>query len=345
MISVMSTDIKTDYTATQTFSQFFETDYLWPSIKLSIAAVVAVFLREVGVVTSSRRKEKELQDRLTTMPPKQFLAAYSDAMIDIRFLFESQAQDNSQPMTKETLASDIRVVLTKILVLAQNWDSAPTETYRANVMMVELDKDQIREKFSTQVNESPFFLFNSNIDARLDNADGILHLTDLELSTSVSNQDLAKPDEEILPICFPFKADTSDYAKSQPNLPGGPVSVSSMEAQYIQDSRIHFTEWLERETSRNPHMTEHYKTTIEQYYTTHRFATSILSIPLLSRNTSDKSKSPTGCLNIYNNKANILMGDSRNAQFVQLLQPICAYLHDMILLYRAYIDMEASKND
>ncbi|MCA4076233.1 hypothetical protein F9Z43_23915 [Pseudomonas monteilii] len=342
MISVMSGDIKAEYTATQTWAQFFQTEYLWPSIILSIAAVIAVFLREVGVVTSTRKKEKELQDRLTTMPPKQFLAAYSDAVIDIRFLFESQEQDDSQPMSKQSLASDIRVVLTKILVLAQNWDSAPTETYRANIMMVELDKDVIRNKFSQQVNESPFFLFSSNIDARLDNADGILHITDLELSTSVGNQDLADPDNEIRPICFPFKINTSDHAKSHPNLPGGPVAVSTNESQYIQDSRTHFKEWLDDEARQNPHVTEHYKTTIGKYYNTHRYATSILSIPLAP---GDDTKTPIGCLNIYNNKANILMGDSRNAQFVQLLQPICAYLHDMILLYRAFIDMEASEDE
>ncbi|MFA1027200.1 hypothetical protein [Pseudomonas syringae] len=342
MISVMSGNIKDEYTSTHTLEQFFETEYLWPSIMLSIFAVIAVFLREVGVVTSTRKKEKELQDRLTTMPPKQFLAAYSDAVIDIRFLFESQAQDDSQPMTKQSLASDIRVVLTKILVLAQNWDSAPTETYRANVMMVELDKDAIRRNFSQQVNESPFFLFSSNIDARLDNADGILHISDLELSTSVGNQDLAAPDNDIRPICFPFKVDAHDHAQSQPNLPGGPVAVSTNESQYIQDSRTHFKDWLEDEARQNPHVTEHYKTTIGKYYTTHRYATSILSIPLAL---GDDTKTPIGCINIYNNKANILMGDSRNAQFVQLLQPICAYLHDMILLYRAFIDMEASEND
>lgn len=89
MISVMSTDIKNEYTATNTWAGFFATSYLWPSIKLSIAAVFAVFLREIGVITTTRAKEKELQDRLTTMPPKQFLAAYSDAMIDIRFYFEN----------------------------------------------------------------------------------------------------------------------------------------------------------------------------------------------------------------------------------------------------------------
>lgn len=342
MISVMSGDIKAEYAATSTWAQFIKTEYLWQSIVLSIAAVVAVFLREVGVVTSTRQKEKELQDRLTTMPPKQFLAAYSDAVIDIRFLFESQAQDNSQPMSRQSLASDIRVVLTKILVLAQNWDSAPTETYRANIMMVELDKDLIRSKFAQQVNESPFFLFSSNLDARLDNADGILHISDLELSTSVGNQGLADPDSEIRPICFPFKVDAADHGTSHPNLPGGPVAVSTNESQYIQDSRTHFKEWLDDESLNNPYVTEHYKTTIGKYYTTHRYATSILSIPLAP---GEDDITPIGCLNIYNNKANILMGDSRNAQFVQLLQPICAYLHDMILLYRAFIDMEASEHD
>ncbi|WP_139315683.1 hypothetical protein [Pseudomonas sp. PA27(2017)] len=342
----MSTDIKSEFSQTETIEQFFNTDYLWPSILLCIAAVVAVFLREVGVVTTTRKKEKELQDRLTTMPPKQFLAAYSDTIIDIRLLYESLERSNeSQQMSKETLASDIRVILTKILVLAQNWDSAPSETYRANIMMVEMDKGQIRKHLSSQVNDSPFFLFSSNIDARLDNADGILHISDLELSTLVSNQTLAEPDNEILPICFPFKIDTTDAAKSQPNLPGGPIAVASMEAQYIQNSRTHFKEWLEDEALHNPHITEHYKFTIGKYYTNHRVATSILSIPLVSRPTKDDEKKAVGCLNIYNNKTNILMGDSRNAQFVQLLQPICAYLCDMILLYRTFIDMEASENE
>lgn len=345
MISVMSTDIKDEFANAQTWAQFFETKYLWPSIQLSIAAVIAVFLREIGVVTSTRKKEKELQDRLTTMPPKQFLAAYSDAMIDIRQLYESLLEEDAPPLTRKGLATDIRMMLTKILVLAQNWDSAPTETYRANIMMIEEDKDLIRREFSSQVNESPFFLFNSNIEARLDNADGILHITDLELSTLVGAQVQAKPDTEILPICFPFKMDASDHAKSHPNLPGGPVAVSTMDSQYIEDSRTHFKQWLEDEALQNPHITEHYKNTIARYYNSHRYATSILSIPLLSRNNGEGMPHPIGCLNIYNNKANILMGDSRNAQFVQLLQPICVYLHDMIFLYRETNDTEASGND
>lgn len=342
MISVMSGDIKNEYTAVHTWPEFFATDYLWPSIRLSIAAVILVFLREVGVVTSTRMKEKELQDRLTTMPPKQFLAAYSDAMIDIRQLYEGLLEECAPPLTRKGLATDIRMMLTKILVLAQNWDSAPSETYRANIMMIEEDKDLIRKDYSTQVNDSPFFLFNSNIDARLDNADGILHITDLELSTLVGAQVLAKPDTDIVPICFPFKMDASDHAKSHPNLPGGPVAVSTMASQYIEDSRTHFKQWLDDEALQNPHITEHYKTTISRYYNSHRYATSILSIPLVSRNNGEGMPHPIGCLNIYNNKANILMGDSRNAQFVQLLQPICAYLHDMILLYRETNDMEAS---
>ncbi|QFG32566.1 hypothetical protein F6476_27100 [Pseudomonas umsongensis] len=345
MVSVMSGDIKNEYAATNTWEQFFATSYLWPSIKFSIAAVLAVFLREIGVVTSTRRKEKELQDRLTTMPPKQFLAAYSDAMIDIRFYFENLAQDNSSLISKESLAADIRLVLTKILILAQNWDSAPKETYRANIMLVERDKDRIREQYSSEVNTSPFFLFGSNIDARLDNADGIVHISNLELSTYVGAEELAKPDTDIRPICFPFKMDTRNHANSHPNLPGGPVAVSTGESQYIQDSRTHFKEWLEDESLQNHYITENYKSTIAQYYNSHRYATSILSIPLMPKNTDDGNKSPIGCLNIYNNKANILMGDSRNAQFVQLLQPICAYLHDMILLYRDFIDMEANNNE
>ena len=136
--------------------------------------------------------------------------------------------------------------------------------------------------------------------------------------------------------------DASDHAKSHPNLPGGPVAVSTMASQYIEDSRTHFKQWLDDEALQNPHITEHYKTTISRYYNSHRYATSILSIPLVSRNNGEGMPHPIGCLNIYNNKANILMGDSRNAQFVQLLQPICAYLHDMILLYRETNDMEAS---
>ncbi|WP_076564246.1 hypothetical protein [Pseudomonas sp. B10] len=348
MISVMSGDIKAEYTATQTWDDFFATSYLWPSIEFSIAAVFAVFLREIGVITTTRAKEKELQDRLTTMPPKQFLAAYSDTMIDIRFHFENLAQDNSTPVSKQTVAADIRLYLTKILILAQNWDSAPKETYRANIMLVERDKDLIRRQYTQEVNNSPFFLFGSNIDARLDNADGILHISDLELSTYVGGEEFAKPDTDILPICFPFCMDAKDHAKSHPNIPGGPVAVASGQSQYIQDSRTHFKEWLDQEAVENKHLTEHYKSTIASYYSSHRYATSILSIPLLPRNMGSKDngdKFPVACLNIYNNKANILMGDSRNAQFVQLLQPICAYLHDMISLYRTFIDTEANDND
>ncbi|MNP22611.1 hypothetical protein D3C76_1152920 [compost metagenome] len=212
-------------------------------------------------------------------------------------------------------------------------------------MLVERDKDRIRKLYSNEVNGSPFFLFGSNIDARLDNADGIVHISNLELSTYVGADELAKPDTDIRPICFPFKMDTANHANSHPNLPGGPVAVSTGESQYIQDSRTHFKQWLEDESLQNHYITENYKSTIAQYYNSHRYATSILSIPLLPKNTDDGNKSPIGCLNIYNNKANILMGDSRNAQFVQLLQPICAYLHDMILLYRVFIDTEANNNE
>lgn len=344
IVSVASTDIMSDWRKVHTLADIRATEYLWPAIKFSLAAVGLVFLREVGVVASAKKKDKELSDRLTTMPPKQFLAAYSEAVINIRILYEDQ-QAYTEPLTASEIAKDIRIVLTQILVLAQNWDSSPQETYRANVMLVEQDKTKIRKHLAMQVESSPFFLFESNIDARLDRADGILHLSDLDLSTVINKQQQGEPDYEIQPICFPFKLSTQDKSIVQPNVPGAPVAITTLSPQYIRDCRAHFTKWLDEESENNPYLTQHYKDTVSKYYRAHRHATSILSIPLFTVDERSEETTLLGCLNIYNNKADMLMGESRNDQFVQLLQPICAYLFDMISLYRIFLDAEADDHE
>ncbi|SDS62525.1 hypothetical protein SAMN05216496_2018 [Pseudomonas sp. Z003-0.4C(8344-21)] len=340
-VSVTSTEIFKEYGETADWNTLFATPHLWPAVLFSLVAVAFITLREMGVVDSAKKKERELQQQINTMPPKNFLTAYRDAVIDIRMLYEFQVLGDTSNVTLESIAADIRLVMSKMLMLAQQWEGAPSDVYRANVMLAEDDKAWCKEHLSNELNQSPFFLFGSNLDARLDGTDGILHISSNELSTVFAGQLDGEPDADIEPICFPFVLPNTKLKAHHPNIPGAPEAVSSLRPQYIANCRTHYDEWLDTELRDDSHISPHYQGVISKYYGRHKFAVSILAIPLYVKNI-DGSKQRLGCLNIYKDKKNILMGDSRNNQFVELLLPLCSFLSDMISLYRVYKDVEAA---
>jgi hypothetical protein len=341
IVSVTSSEIFKEYQSAQNWDSLTATEHLWPAILFSMIAVAAVAMREVGVVASAKKKERELEYQLSTMPPKQFLAAHSDVVIDTRFLYE--AQITAASLTSDSISADIRLVMLKVLMLARNWDSALNDTYRANIMLIENDKARCISHLSDLICESPFFLFGTNLDSRVDTADGVLYLKDSELSTFTNEVMDAQPDNDIETICFPFTLPNTRLATAQPNVPGAPIATSSLQPHYIADCSTHFEEWLETEFHDDSHISPHYKGVVAKYYAKHRFAASILAIPLFTKDVKG-IKTRVGCFNIYKGKKNILMGDSRNDQFVELLQPICSILSDMICLYRTYKDAEPEDN-
>ncbi|ALI04006.1 hypothetical protein C1Y08_00605 [Pseudomonas sp. FW306-02-F02-AA] len=341
IVSVTSTEIFKEYQSASNWDSFRATAHLWPAVLCSLVAVAAVAMREVGVVNSAKKKERDLEKQLSTMPPKQFLAAYSEIVIKTRFLYETQVLAKS--LTSDSVSADIRLVMLNVLMLARNWDSALNDTYRANIMLIEDDKARCTSHLSDLICESPFFLFGTNLDSRIDTADGILYLKDRELSTFTSEAMDAEPDADIETICFPFTLPNTKLETHQPNIPGAPIAISSLQPHYIADCSTHFSEWLDSEFHEDSYISPHYKGVVAKYYSKHRFAGSILAIPLFTKDLDDK-KTRVGCFNIYKSKKNILMGDSRNDQFVELLQPICSILSDMICLYRTYSDAEPEDN-
>lgn len=337
IVSVTSSEIFKEYQRASNWDSLTATEHLWPAVLCSLIAVAAVAMREVGVVDSVKKKERDLEKQLSTMPPKQFLAAYSEVVIKTRFLYEAQILAKS--LTSDSISADIRLVMLNVLMLARNWDSALNDTYRANIMLIEDDKARCTSQLSDLICESPFFLFGTNLDSRIDTADGVLYLKDRDLSTFTSEAMDAEPDADIETICFPFTLPNTKLNAYQPNIPGAPIATSSLQPHYIADCSTHFSEWLDSEFHEDSYISPHYKGVVEKYYSKHRFAGSILAIPLFTKDLDEK-KTRVGCFNIYKNKKNILMGDSRNDQFVELLQPICSILSDMICLYRTYSDAE-----
>lgn len=343
-VSVTSTEIFKEYGETADWEALLSTSHLWPAVLFSLVAVACITLREMGVVDSAKKKERELQQQLNTMPPKNFLTAYRDALIDTRMLYEQQLMGGASAVSSQSIGDDIRLVMAKMLMLAQQWEGAPSETYRANIMLVEEDKAWCMANLAKEINSSPFFLFGSNLDARLDSTDGVLHISSDELSTVFDGKQDGQPDADIEPICFPFALHNTKLVSHHPNIPGAPEAVSTLRPQYIANCRTHFDEWLERELHDDSHISPFYQGVVSKYYGKHKFAVSILAIPLFVKG-GDGLKQRVGCLNIYKGKKDILMGDSRNNQFVELMLPLCSFLSDMILSYRVYKDGEATKHE
>ena len=86
-------------------------------------------------------KSKELQDLMTTLPPKSFLSLYAERSVDARRLYDAISALNDSPQSNE-IALAIRATLFNIIEMVKVFDEiSPTERVGANIMILKRPDD------------------------------------------------------------------------------------------------------------------------------------------------------------------------------------------------------------
>lgn len=298
---------------------------------LIVAAVVLIGMRELGLGAVIKIREKDLEGRISTLPPQSFLEYYGNGLKEIGEIRRGTKQDFAKgTLTSDELDASIRTVMKHILGMARLWDGISSDElmlYRSNIMEVippELMNDVKNDVQGYQklVLNSPFFLYGDNYSSRLDSASGLLLIENNRL-TVTSNSHGMEPDEDVKPICLPF---SYPGAHLQPNLPGAPEALVSNSARYLKSTAPEIFQWLALLREKNNRYDRKFAQKIREYYSKSDHAQSILSIPIVFNGKA------MAVLNIYRNKDGIFRGEERAQQFAALMSPVCYHLAKMLSL-------------
>ncbi|WP_143070319.1 hypothetical protein [Pseudomonas sp. NFR16] len=330
------------------------------ALGLSSLAVMFVWLRERGLADLTAAKEaelasqgREMEGRLTNLPPRQFIEEYVAAIRSVGELRRlSKEEVREKKVDLEMLNSRVRAILASILSLTRLWDGVATANktvvYQANVMKVlmreeistnpapelNFDKDGAANDSPTEVSNSlekwllqfEFFLHNQSYGVAVERCSGIVFIQDAAFSaTSTLDDDV--PDPSIEQICLPFTYD-QEYREGfhHPNLPGAPSVVAFQASEYLSNVQDFMEGWLAKQARRNPELNERYEEGLRKYYDKLKAVKSLISIPIFSEDRL------IGVLNINKNNENMLLNADRADLFIQLLTPICYHLGKMLML-------------
>ncbi|WP_411565239.1 GAF domain-containing protein [Pseudomonas orientalis] len=305
-------------------------------IKLTLSliglAVLLIGLREIGLGTVLKVRAKELDERISSLPPQDFLNFYGQGLREIgEIRRETKIKDAANSLNSAELEKSIRVVMKHILGMAKLWDGISTSSddniiYRSNIMMVvppELMEDIKKDAASYEklVVNSPFFLYGDNFSSRLDNSSGLLMIENNSYTVTSASEG-GEPDPKVKPLCLPY----ATHPHRQPNLPGAPEACVSQSAKYVLNTMVEMDCWLNVLSHREQRFDRRFDTGVRSYYCEARHAQSILSIPIIVQGKT------MAVLNIYRNKENIFKGDDRAQQFVALMNPVCYHIGKMLSL-------------
>ncbi|MGN5081747.1 hypothetical protein ACTG2F_02185 [Aeromonas sp. 31P] len=206
------------------------------------------------------------------------------------------------------------------------------------------------------VEQSPFFLYSSTVDVRLEHCQFVL-ACDKALSCEIKpkNNKPSKSDEDTNPaICMPFTLNSQHIIQHHPNLFGAPEALLTGRGVYISNvsKRMNsFLRELKRSPKYKPHITEYYEQSIRKYYEDDcDRPKSILSIPIGDVNITNlhdlttESVPPRCVLNIYVNIENFLSNDLKSETYHALLRPLCHYLSLLISIRFLYSAMISDYN-
>ncbi|EJG1724417.1 hypothetical protein ACLINW_002277 [Vibrio parahaemolyticus] len=291
----------------------------------------AVYIKEIHQSSRIREKESAMQlqwkkqeERLTSLPPNSVLASISETTIYARVLESSSKQTDE----------NVSVLLKRLCKLAEEWDGRSKEGgfYNAN-LMITFEKDKIqnlRTLKQTQklkadeqglldsIESSPFFLFDDNLESRIETCDGILwcvkqYSTGLHESDAGSTKQVIAQDHPA--IVFPYVINKQDGAKQQPLLFGAPEALVSKIQIHTNNTVNSATQFLKQLEKENSFFKKSYRDAVTKYYNDHKG--SILSIPLLNKSVV------VAVVNIYREECDILMNGDRAQNFYHLVKPIC----------------------
>lgn len=200
---------------------------------------------------------------------------------------------------------------------------------------------------------SPFFLFGTNLQSRLEHCDYIL-VCEQTMTCQLDKKDIFSKcydhnKTNHHPLCMPFSytKQTSDLRPNHPNLFGAPETVESKRECYVEDlmkSLDKHLDNLDKSAFYSRYMNENFKLELKNYYEQDQDRPkSILSIPIGKMElTSTFPKIPTeseqiACiLNIYVNKINFLENSMKSESYHALTKQLCHSLSILISLKIMY---------
>ncbi|EOE6725271.1 TPA: hypothetical protein PCI20_001072 [Klebsiella pneumoniae] len=204
------------------------------------------------------------------------------------------------------------------------------------------------------VTSSPFFLFSTNLQARLESCDFILVCEktctcQLDKKNKFSNCYNEGIDKEAEPLCMPFTLKHHDAKMNHPNLFGAPYAALNNHEVYVRniiESVNDYISDLRKSPQFKEHMNDHYERAIRNYYEKDSDKPkSLISFPIYSIeidpikiSTPFEGKSVICVFNIYANRVNFLENDLKAESLYALLKPIFHMLGVLISLKKLYIE-------
>lgn len=197
------------------------------------------------------------------------------------------------------------------------------------------------------VNNSPFFLFSSNLQSRLECCDYVL-VCEKTRTCQLDNKGKFSNcmDGETPPLCMPFSKTQNKH--KHPNLFGAPSAISNRREVYIENIELYANNYikeLKSSTKYKDDVTVAYEKGVLSYYEKDIdkpksiISFPIYSVPVEKNNfaTHEGKRGNIMCvLNIYANRVNFLENQNKAESLYELLKPILYKLGFLMTLKNIY---------
>lgn len=362
-VSMFSQELKN-----QIFNFSFEVESFLFLIFIYLVSIL-VLSKEMGQSDRINKKEEKLSKQLTHLPPKKILSYISDEKEIISQLVQTcriyyfvsvnnwSAQDASKDEIKlKKLSDDIISNIMKTLCKASAlWDDDFEHNnlkYSANIFiptgsefLIKLAKYKSEHLIYRSIQGSPFFMLSENMQSKIEHCDGILFCQrQYSVSYSAKNDFEMSQNSSDPVICIPYckKKDTAESPR-QPNFFGASEAFVNSRVEYVGDSNEALDKFLGKLKNNGAfsgQLTNKFEQGIRNYYANDS-GKSIISIPLFRyRDPFEVETSATseliGVLNLYRDKAGILMTEERGNAFHELIRPLCFNLSYVLSLMEMY---------
>lgn len=302
-----------------------------------ISTVGTTFLfaiTSVILLTLIRDKgNKYLQDRERTLPSSEVIYEnsnelkkgikniYSITNVYLAVMMPGSKEEHIK-RTLELTEIYILDVFKSITNVTNKWTESFCGDSKFNINFFSLlDVNNIRNIISIDntlkesIEQSPFFMFNDNLESRLEHCEYIL-ICNKNFSTS--NKDGLKDNNKIS-LVMPYSTPAFLHKnKAHPNFMGAPKALEQQNIKYIPstDNISKDLNEILRKNKINKYATPDFKKTITDYYK-YDTTKSILSIPIYDKDDKDK---PLGVINIYSD-INDSLQNKRHEILYRLITP------------------------
>jgi hypothetical protein len=327
-----------------------------------ISTVGMIFLFAITLVillTLIRDKgNKYLQERERTLPTSDVIYRNSEKLkeettnlykITNAYMEVVKKDDNKKDAEISLVLTEgyILDTLKNITNITQKWTEHFCGDAKFNINFFSLiDVKNVKETIETDatlrdsINHSPFFLFNDNLNSKLDHCDYILVCNK---NFSTSNKDGIKDNDKIS-LVMPYSTPefTNNNNKAHPNFIGAPKSLEQGSIQYIKNTD-NIDKTLNRLLNKNKvnnHITPEFKKDIIDYYK-YDTTMSVLSIPIYDKGVKNK---PLGVINIYSD-INDPFQNKRHEILYNLIIPHVFNIEIMIPIFYSLIEVINKNNN